>query len=321
MNDNDRNTLRKRNEIKKKRFYTAIYGGVGALALVAVVLAVSSQTGDSLKITKKESSNATAKLETQISPVSGSKDATIPTDLANGDIGSSIIFGGDSELGKKDDVKNETQKKTDEKEIPIEKVVPSVETKKEDKAIETEKPIDSSSDPTTIIIPLDAEEVAEDEDVNEETAEVEAPVNNLFTAFDSTQKMNWPILGEVVMDFSTDKLVYDKTLEQYRTNEIICIAAPVGSPVKAAAEGIIKGISTSSEYGKTVIIDHGNGWVTTYSQLQDNVSVKLGDVVKKEQVIGGVNSPTRYSVLLGSHVGFEVTKDDSVMNPHLLVSK
>ena len=123
------------------------------------------------------------------------------------------------------------------------------------------------------------------------------------------------MFGEIVMDYDDQNLVYDKTLEQYRTNDCISLAAQIGEQVKAAADGIVKSVLNTPESGNTIILDHGNGWSTTYSQLQDDLLVNQGDTVKKGQVIGGVGSPTKYGILLGSHLDFRVAHNDSYVNP------
>ena len=127
--------------------------------------------------------------------------------------------------------------------------------------------------------------------------------------------MAWPLSGEIVMAFSMDHVIYDKTLEQYRTNDSISIAAQPGTEVRAAAEGLVAEITTTRENGKTVVVDHGNGWRTTYSQLQDNVPVSVGSVVQKGQIIGGVGEPSLYSVLLGPHLEFAVAQNGTALNP------
>jgi len=137
----------------------------------------------------------------------------------------------------------------------------------------------------------------------------------LFENFSDDQKMNWPVLGDIVMDYSVNHAIYDKTLDQFRINDNICIAAQAGSQVKAAAAGVVTQVTQSRRQGNTVVIDSGNGWVTTYGQLMDGVLVKEGDVVRSGQVIGGVASPTIYGVLLGNHLSFKVTKDDAPVNP------
>ena len=155
---------------------------------------------------------------------------------------------------------------------------------------------------------------------NEPQISPEINTEQSFNSFDENQKMAWPVFGEIVMNYDDENLVYDKTLEQYRTNECISLAAPVGEQVKASADGIVKLITKTDESGNTIVIDHGNNWATIYSQLQDNLLVNEGDIVKKGQVIGGVNSPTKYGILLGSHLDFKITHDDNSVNPKLILA-
>jgi murein DD-endopeptidase MepM/ murein hydrolase activator NlpD len=122
------------------------------------------------------------------------------------------------------------------------------------------------------------------------------------------------------MDFSMDRLVHDITLNQFRTNNKICIGAGVGTQVKAAADGVVRNVSRTRELGNTIVIEHGNGWFTTYSQLQDGILVEAGDVVVEGQVIGGVGEPSIYYTLLGSHLAFKVVKDDLPVNPSIVLA-
>lgn len=74
-------------------------------------------------------------------------------------------------------------------------------------------------------------------------------------------------------------------------------------------------VKTDDERGITVVLNHGNGWQTTYSQLQEDVVVKEGDKVKKGQEIGLVAEPTKYSIALGEHVDFSIAKDGVTVDP------
>jgi murein DD-endopeptidase MepM/ murein hydrolase activator NlpD len=158
-----------------------------------------------------------------------------------------------------------------------------------------------------------------DEDKTEKTdfsEEIEATFS-----FNENASFAWPVTGEIVMDYSADKLVYDKTLEQYRVHPAICIAPTEDGIVKAAAKGKVEMIKNDPETGVTVILNHGDGWKTIYGQLQKNVSVKQNEVVEKGQVIGEIGAPTKYSVALGDHVYFQVTKDDTPVDPKEFLNK
>lgn len=87
-----------------------------------------------------------------------------------------------------------------------------------------------------------ADETNKTENTNNESAYVDMD-NEEFALADTPDAkpvFNWPLEGDIVMDFSSDALVYDATLEQYRTNDCICISASQGTPVKAAADVLLK---------------------------------------------------------------------------------
>jgi len=141
-----------------------------------------------------------------------------------------------------------------------------------------------------------------------------------FAHFTENDSMHWPILGDIVMDFAMDRLIYDATLDQWRTNDSVAIAASSGDSVRAAASGIIKDITESRQFGQTVVIDHGNGWLTTYSQLDPDVVVNIGDVVSRGQIIGSVGSPSIFGSLLGYHVNFAITNNETPIDPNTLLT-
>ncbi|GEM_PF-692427 len=140
----------------------------------------------------------------------------------------------------------------------------------------------------------------------------------LYTLFDDTQEMLWPVNGPIVMDYSVETGVFDKTLEQYRTHDSLCISAAVGESVVAAADGVVMAISQNDEKGKCVTIDHGNGWCTTYSQI-DNINLAEGQIIKQGDVIGCIAQPTKYGSGLGSHLDFTVTLDKEPTDPKLVL--
>lgn len=148
-----------------------------------------------------------------------------------------------------------------------------------------------------------------------------AKEEKVFSLFDDSKEMSWPVNGQIVMDYSVETAIFDKTLDQYRTNDSICISAEAGTDVKAAAEGVVENIFEDNENGKSVVINHGNGWMTTYSQLENNLMVEVGQVVGEGDVIGKVGEPTNYSVLLGSHLDFKITKNDQSTDPKLVLAQ
>ncbi len=138
---------------------------------------------------------------------------------------------------------------------------------------------------------------------------------------DDEVTMMWPTKGEVVFGYSPDALIYDVTLEQFRTTDSIDIASTKGEDVFAAYDGVVKMVSKSLDQGNYVVIDHGSGWITTYSQLDDSIKVSVGDSIKQGQQIGTVAAPTAMSVKLGTHLDFKVTKDNQAVDPLLVLAQ
>ncbi len=155
---------------------------------------------------------------------------------------------------------------------------------------------------------------------NKSTVNTSDNSKKIFSQFDDTKDMSWPVSGQIVMDYSMETAIYDKTLDQYRTNDSICIAAPIGTEVKASAEGIVESVFKDEEGGQNIVINHGNGWLSTYSQLDENILVKEGEVITEGAVIGAVGEPSYYHVLLGPHLEFKLTKDDNNTDPKLVLA-
>lgn len=89
------------------------------------------------------------------------------------------------------------------------------------------------------------------------------------------------------------------------------IAADVGTPIMAAADGVVVSSDWNGGYGRQIMIDHGNGIVTLYAHNSEN-AVSAGQRVKKGQLIGYVGS-TGYST--GPHVHYEVRVNGTAVNP------
>lgn len=79
-------------------------------------------------------------------------------------------------------------------------------------------------------------------------------------------------------------------------------AADVGTPILAAAGGVVVTQEHHPAYGNMVEIDHGNELVTRYAHAS-HVSAKVGDIVKRGQRIASVGSTGRST---GPHLHFEV---------------
>lgn len=184
---------------------------------------------------------------------------------------------------------SESQSKTDEQDKP----------EKEQKTGEDEGMFDESSE-TMMEMPEDTEAIAT----------TVQPVLD----FGEEDTLVWPIVGDILINYSMDKTVYFPTLQQYRYHPAIVIAATEGEAITAAAEGRVTSVSYDQKLGNTVVMDLGNQYELTYGQL-DNVTVSEGSYVTTGDIIGNVASPTKYYSLEGANVYFKLTKDGEPLNP------
>ena len=87
--------------------------------------------------------------------------------------------------------------------------------------------------------------------------------------------------------------------------------ADVGTPVMAAAGGVVQLSEVQPQYGNVVELDHGKGLVTRYAH-NSKVLVKTGDIVKRSQVIAEVGTTGRST---GPHLHFEVRLEGVAQDP------
>lgn len=143
--------------------------------------------------------------------------------------------------------------------------------------------------------------------------EVMAEAMRSFT-FDESNKMAWPVLGHITLDYSMDETVLFKSLGVYKCSPGIIISSEVGTNVAAAASGVVTDVAELSETGTTVTVSIGNGYETTTGMIE-NVNLKKGDKVTTGQLIGTVASPSAYYIEEGPGVYFKLTQYGEPVNP------
>jgi murein DD-endopeptidase MepM/ murein hydrolase activator NlpD len=92
--------------------------------------------------------------------------------------------------------------------------------------------------------------------------------------------------------------------------------APVGTPVHAAAGGVVVGVEFHPEYGQLLTLDHGSGLLTRYAHLS-RVAVAPGDIVRRRQHVADVGNTGRST---GPHLHFEVLVHGVPQNPARFLS-
>ena len=133
----------------------------------------------------------------------------------------------------------------------------------------------------------------------------------------TTLVYTWPVKGAVLADFSLETLAYDETMGDWRTHSGVDIAASPGTTVLAAADGTVQTVYADDLMGTTVVIDHGNGMLSTYANLQTVPTVSEGDEVHTGSVIGAVGTTAIAESGRPGHLHFELCEDGIAVDPEL----
>ncbi|TCK93360.1 murein DD-endopeptidase MepM/ murein hydrolase activator NlpD [Natranaerovirga hydrolytica] len=140
-----------------------------------------------------------------------------------------------------------------------------------------------------------------------------------IVTFNPESGMDWPIQGELLMPYSMEETIYFETLDQYKYNPAMTIKAMIGTEVKAAATGEVIEIAHKKDVGTTVTLKHNEEYKTVYGQLTD-IQYNEGDIIEAGEIIGTVQTPTIFYVKEGSHLYFQVLKEDKPINPISLLN-
>ncbi len=104
----------------------------------------------------------------------------------------------------------------------------------------------------------------------------------------------------------------DPLYKDFRLHPGLDFSAPTGTPIYATSDGVVQkaGFNTDG-YGNKVVINHGYGFQTLYAHMV-RVKAKVGQSVKRGEVIGYVGSTGKST---GSHLHYEVIKRGAKVDP------
>lgn len=150
---------------------------------------------------------------------------------------------------------------------------------------------------------------------SEEAADVSSMAVNLPEVnFSEDTLMEWPVSGNILVDYSMDQTTYFPTLDQYKLSPAISVKAVEGAPVMAAVNGTVYSIEQDAQTGTTLTMELGNGYQAIYGQLTD-LTLSEGDTVKKGSVIGYVAQPTKYYSTEGANLYFAMKENGEPIDP------
>lgn len=110
---------------------------------------------------------------------------------------------------------------------------------------------------------------------------------------------------------------FHPVLKRYRAHLGVDYAAPRGTKIYAAGDGVVSFVGNKGGYGKTVTIQHSGGYMTLYAHLNGYAKgIKKGKKVKKGQLIAYVGST---GLSTGPHLHLGLYKNGNAINPESVV--
>jgi murein DD-endopeptidase MepM/ murein hydrolase activator NlpD len=122
----------------------------------------------------------------------------------------------------------------------------------------------------------------------------------------------WPVRGWVTSDFSVR---LDPYTGERVMHEGLDVAAAIGAPVRAPADGTVVFNGVEGGYGHVLVLDHGYGLKTRYGHLS-RIDVKVGEKVKRGQFVAAVGNTGRST---GPHLHYEVRVNGVADNPRKFI--
>ena len=136
----------------------------------------------------------------------------------------------------------------------------------------------------------------------------------LSSQLPATLEFEWPVRGRLSSPFGFRRYFNNQARNPHSGLDI---AAATGTAVKAPAPGVVVATGDYFFNGKTIFIDHGQGFITMYCHLS-RIDVIPGATIKTGQTIGAVGATGRAT---GPHLHFGVSLNGAMVEPSLFLAQ
>jgi|SRR5947209_6615723 len=152
------------------------------------------------------------------------------------------------------------------------------------------------------------------ESLNEYNLLQNASISRLYRTYPKQWQVNvrpslWPVDGRLMSPFGGRS---DPFSGEGAIHSGVDLTAPMGTPVRATADGIVSFAQWSGRYGKLVVVDHGNGMQTYYAHLSQ-FEVIAGQEIRRGALVGKSGGTGRTT---GPHLHYEVRLAGTPVNPY-----
>ncbi len=123
-----------------------------------------------------------------------------------------------------------------------------------------------------------------------------------------------PAEGPILKEFGP---AADESSGGEKLNEGVNINNVEGTPVVSTADGTVSQVqlNATDENGIFVVIDHGNGYETTYTHLRPDVLVRAGEKVARGERIGSIGRTGIMIVQVAPHILYKVKHHGTLVDP------
>jgi murein DD-endopeptidase MepM/ murein hydrolase activator NlpD len=129
----------------------------------------------------------------------------------------------------------------------------------------------------------------------------------------NTRPAIWPAVGRLMSSFGSREDPFHGT-QAFHTG--VDISVPEGTPVRVTADGVVMSADWAGNYGRLIVVDHGNGLQTYYAHLS-RIDVLPGQEVRLGQTIGASGASGRVTA---PHLHYEIRERGGPKNPWRFLS-
>lgn len=125
----------------------------------------------------------------------------------------------------------------------------------------------------------------------------------------------WPVDGRLIGSFGKRS---DPFSGEQAFHYGVDLSAPMGSPIRAAADGtVVEASYSGGGFGRLVVIDHGGGVRTYYAHLS-RIDVIAGQEVRRGEIVGALGRSGRTTA---PHLHYEVRIGGNPVNPYMFLAR
>ena len=182
--------------------------------------------------------------------------------------------------------------------------------------IEMQEPVPVKDEPAVEMETEPSEQVSAPAEAPEEAkAPEESEEDNSEKTSIADITFIWPISGDIAVEYSPATLIFSKTMSDWRTHDGVDIAAQIGAKVMSVADGTVLEVREDDLLGTTVMIEHGDGLTSQYSNLASAPTVAEGDAVTMGSVIGSVGDTALGETGDVAHLHFALKLEGEPVDP------